>query len=44
MSALDAQAELHPIHGVAACVEAVSQALDLAPSGPIPALILACSR
>lgn len=37
MTALEATRELHPLQGVAACVEAIAEALDRAPAGPIPA-------
>jgi hypothetical protein len=37
MTALEAPPELHPVHGVARCLEAIAEALDQAPAGPIPA-------
>ncbi len=36
MTTLDAPPELHPLHGVAVCLEEIGDALDRAPSGPIP--------
>jgi hypothetical protein len=36
MTALDAAPELHPLQGVATCVEAIGRALAQAPTGPIP--------
>lgn len=36
MTAIEAPPELHPLHGVARCVEAIAEALEQAPLGPIP--------
>jgi hypothetical protein len=35
MTALEAPPELRPLQGVATCVEAIAEALDQAPAGPI---------